>query len=191
MPVSTAKQERVCPWWLGYLLACPLRSLFQNPAKILGPYVREGMIVLEPGPGMGFFTLELARRVGDAGRVVAVDIQPKMLERLERRAAKAGLRNRVVTRLVPPDSMELHDLAGMVDFALAFAVVHEMPDGARFFREVSEALKPGGAVLLVEPPGHVKVEAFDQELSAAGRAGLTVVDRPKVGRSHAALLRKG
>src|ERR1022692_3696772 len=57
-----------------------------RPAKILAPYVCEGMTVLEPGPGMGFFTLELARRVGASGRVVAVDIQPRMLDRLKRPA---------------------------------------------------------------------------------------------------------
>ncbi len=56
--------ERVCPWWLGYFLASPIRRLWQNPAQILRPYVREGMTVLEPGPGMVFFTLELARLVG-------------------------------------------------------------------------------------------------------------------------------
>src|SRR5512138_3220808 len=103
--------QRVCPWWLGYLLACPLRRFSQDPAKILAPYVREGMTVLEPGPGMGFFTLELARRVGDAGRVVAVDIQPKMLAALKKRVAKAGLRNRVEARLVRANSMGLSDLS--------------------------------------------------------------------------------
>ena len=63
--------QRVCPWWLGYLLASPLRRLMQDPVKVLAPYVREGMIVLEPGPGMGFFTLELARLVGPSGRIVS------------------------------------------------------------------------------------------------------------------------
>jgi len=78
---------RVCPWWLGYLLASPVRRLLQDPRKLLGPYVREGMTVLEPGPGMGFFTLEIARLVGPSGRVVAVDIQPRMLSSLRRRSA--------------------------------------------------------------------------------------------------------
>ena len=55
---------RVCPWWIGWLLASPVRKLMQDPARILAPWVRDGMTVLEPGPGMGFFTLELARRVG-------------------------------------------------------------------------------------------------------------------------------
>ena len=49
--------ERVCPWWLGYLLASPMRRWLEDPVDILAPYVHEGMTVLEPGPGMGFFTL--------------------------------------------------------------------------------------------------------------------------------------
>ena len=72
-------EKRVCPWWLGYVLASPLRRWLQDPAAIVAPYVREGMTVLEPGPGMGFFTLELARRVGPKGRVIAVDVQPRMI----------------------------------------------------------------------------------------------------------------
>jgi ubiquinone/menaquinone biosynthesis C-methylase UbiE len=71
--------HRICPWWLGYILASPLRRLLQDPAALLKPYVREGMTVLEPGPGMGFFTVELARHVGPSGRVIAVDVQPRMI----------------------------------------------------------------------------------------------------------------
>ena len=125
--------HRVCPWWLGYLLASPLRRLIQNPAKVLGPYVREGMTVLEPGPGMGFFTLELARLVGPTGRVLAVDIQPRMLASLRRRAARAGLADRVDIRVVPSDTLGLADMAGSVDFTSAIAVVHELPNVERFF----------------------------------------------------------
>src|SRR5271157_3136661 len=107
-----AMSHRVCPWWLGYLLASPLRRLFQDPVKLLSPYVRAGMTVLEPGPGMGFFTLDLARLVGPGGHVVAVDIQPKMLSSLQRRLVRAGLLERVDARLVPADSMRLAGLAG-------------------------------------------------------------------------------
>jgi predicted O-methyltransferase YrrM len=60
--------------------------------------------VLEPGPGMGSFTLELARRVGPNGRVIAVDVQPRMIAGLKRRLAKAGLLERVDARIAPPDS---------------------------------------------------------------------------------------
>jgi len=181
----------VCPWWLGYLLACPWRRFLQDPGKILGPYLREGMTVLEPGPGMGFFTLETARRVGSSGRVIAVEIQPKMLHRLKRRAEKAGLLGRLDARLAMPESMNLDGLDGQVDFAFAFAVVHEMPDTDSFFLQTARCLKPGGSLLLAEPAGHVKAGRFEQELAAAARAGFSVVDRPVIPRSRAALFKKG
>ena len=182
--------SHVCPWWIGYLLASPLRRLFHSASKVVAPYVHEGMTVLEPGPGMGFFTLELARRVGAAGRVVAVDIQAQMLDRLKRRAAKAGLLERVDARLAHPDSMGLADLAGKVDFALAFAVVHEMPSASTFFTETFAALKTNASLLLAEPAGHVKPPLFDKELAFATEAGFHLEGRHAISHCHAALLKK-
>jgi SAM-dependent methyltransferase len=180
--------HRVCPWWLGYFLASPLRRLMVDPRKLLAPWVKEGITVLEPGPGMGFFTLELARLVGPSGRVIAVDIQPKMLSRLKRRASRAGILGRIDARLAAPDSMGLSDLAGAVDFTVAFAVVHEMPDAAQFFVQVAAASKPGSRLFFVEPAGHVTASEFEEELKAAAKGGFELVDRPVVRRSHAALL---
>jgi len=182
--------HRICPWWLGYVLASPLRRLLQDPAATVNPYVREGMTVLEPGPGMGFFTLELARQVGASGRVVAVDVQPRMIAGLKRRMAKAGLLERTDARLALSDSLGLQDLKGKVDFALAMAVVHEMSSSGRFFAEVAQAMKPGATLLLAEPAGHVKKDAFEAELQDAAAAGLEVTDRPTIRRSRAALLKK-
>lgn len=182
--------KRVCPWWVGYLLACPLRRFPHNPPRILGQYVHEGMTVLEPGPGMGFFTLDLARLVGRSGRVIAVDVQPKMIAALKRRLAKAGLLERVDVRLVSPDSMGVNDLDGRVDFTLAFAVVHEMPAAGPFFAEAARASKPGACLLLAEPAGHVKDAEFEAELQTAAQAGFILSDSPSIRRSHAALLKK-
>jgi cyclopropane fatty-acyl-phospholipid synthase-like methyltransferase len=182
--------HRVCPWWLGYVLASPLRRLLQDPVAIVKPYIREGMTVLEPGPGMGFFTVEMARQVGASGRVIAVDVQPRMIAGLKRRLAKAGLLERTDARLAPSDSLGLEDLQGKVDFALAMAVVHEMPSSRRFFAEVAEAMKPGATLLLAEPSGHVKKDAFEAELQDAAAAGLKVKDRPVLRRSQAAVLKK-
>ena len=182
--------HRVCPWWLGYVLASPLRRLLQDPVAVIQPYVREGMTVLEPGPGMGFFTVELARQVGASGRVIAVDVQPRMIAGLKRRLAKAGLLERTDARLASSDSLGLQDLHGKVDFALAMAVVHEMPNSSRFFAEVAQAMKPGATLLLAEPSGHVKNDAFEAELQDAAAAGLELTDRPVIRRSHAALLKR-
>lgn len=157
---------------------------------MVASYVREGMTVLEPGPGMGFFTLPLARRVGAGGRVVAVDSQPKMLAGLKRRAARAGLLDRVDIRLAQPERLGVADLAGRVDFVLLFAVLHEMPDAASFFREMHRALKPGAGLLLAEPAGHVNEADFEGELKLAAQAGLSVAGRPTIARSRAAVLKK-
>lgn len=180
--------HRICPWWLGYLLASPLRRLMQDPAKVLASYAQEGMTVLEPGPGMGFFTLELGRLVGASGRVVAVDIQPRMLTTLKRRAARAGLLDRVEARMAAPDTLGITDLAGSVDFTLAFALVHELPAIEPFFAEVAAASKQGAGLLFVEPAGHVKTAASEAELDAAIHAGFKLADRPAIRRSHAASL---
>ncbi len=182
--------HRVCPWWFGYFLASPLRKLRQDPHAILSPFVRDGMVVLEPGPGRGFFTLELARLVGPNGRVVAVDVQARMLSVLRRRARRVGVLERIETRQADGADLAAGDLAGRVDFALAFAMVHEVPDPARFFTEVAAALKPGGLILLAEPRGHVSARDFDATLRTAAVHGLRATDRPRIAGSHAALLVK-
>jgi ubiquinone/menaquinone biosynthesis C-methylase UbiE len=181
--------HRLCLWWLGYLTASPLRQLVDKPAKILAPYVSEGMTVLEPGPGMGFFTLELARRVGPRGRVVAVDVQPRMLNGLRRRATKAGLLERIDARLATRDSLGISDLAD-VDFVLAFAMVHELPAVEPFFAEMARVLRPGGFLLLAEPKGHVNPELFDHEVQAATDAGFVDAGRPSIPHRYAAILTK-
>jgi ubiquinone/menaquinone biosynthesis C-methylase UbiE len=172
-------------------MASPLRALFDSPPdKVLAPYVTDGSTVLEPGPGMGFFTLKLARRVGSNGRVIAVDIQPRMIRGLIHRASKAGLGSRIEARLAAADSMRVEDLKGQVDFVLAYAMVHEMPSDTVFFAEASASLKRGGRLLLVEPAGHVTAEDFEVELANARIAHLEVAARPLIRRNHAALLLK-
>ena len=49
-------KHKVCPWWWGFSLLLPFRKWFQgqDPHQILAPYIKEGMTVLEPGPGMGY-----------------------------------------------------------------------------------------------------------------------------------------
>jgi len=160
-----------CPPWVGYLLLNPLRKLLENADRILGPFVREGMIVMEPGCGMGYFTLPLARMVGPKGRVVAVEIQLKMLSVLERRARKAGLLDKIELRQAGAHGLGVEDLSGEVDFAAALHMVHEVPDQSSFFTEVWKALKPGGKLLVVEPRRHVTQDRFEQTVAAAEKIG--------------------
>jgi ubiquinone/menaquinone biosynthesis C-methylase UbiE len=183
--------KRVCPVWVGYLLASPIRKLFQNPQRILSPYVENGMKVLDVGCAMGFFSLPLAQMVGSTkGKVICVDVQEKMIRSLEKRARKAGLSDRIETRICHHDSLCLDDLKGKVDFAFASAVVHEVPDASRFFSEIYKTMKPAGRFLVIEPKGHVSAKHFKTIVSAAEQKGFKIIEGPPIGRSRAVLLGK-
>ena len=129
------------------------------------------MTTLDIGCGMGFFSIPLAHLVGANGKVICVDIQEKMLKGLEKRAQKAGVSTRIETRLCYQHTIGLQDLAEKIDFALAFAVVHEVPDPTRFFTELCATIVPFGSVLLAEPKGHVSEEEFTITLSMAQQQG--------------------
>jgi 2-polyprenyl-3-methyl-5-hydroxy-6-metoxy-1,4-benzoquinol methylase len=181
---------KICPPWVGYLLASPVRRLLQNPEKILAPYVEEGMTALDIGCAMGFFSLPLARMVGEKGKVVCADVQEKMLQSLRTHARRAGLADRIITHLCPHDSLALDHFEKKIDFALVFAVVHEVPDAFKFFRELSTTMKPGSKCLLAEPKWHVSEERFSKTLAEARENGLQLASRPAIATSRAALVVK-
>jgi ubiquinone/menaquinone biosynthesis C-methylase UbiE len=180
----------VCPVWVGYLLANPIRALFQNPERILAPHVKPGMHVLDVGSAMGFFSLPLARLVGPSGRVVCVDLQQQMLDSLVRRAHRAQVLDRIEARRCSTESLGITDLHDQIHFALLFAVVHEVDDPARLFPEIHNVLRQGGRVLIAEPKGHVPGHAFDESLSVAERGGLRKIDALRIPWSHGALLER-
>ena len=180
----------VCPYWVGYFLVNPLRKYYQNPEKILASYVTEGMTVLDIGSAMGFFSLPLARMVGQNGKVICVDLQEKMLKRLEKRAIKQGLFDRIHLHHCRENSLELAKFQNKVDFALAFAVVHEVPDQPGFFAEIYQALKSGGQLLIAEPKGHVNSDAFAKTIAVAKQNNFKSIASLKITGSHAVLMEK-
>ena len=182
--------ERVCPVWVGYLLASPVRKLLQNPEKILSPYVKQDMKVLDVGSAMGFFSLPLARMVGPNGKVICVDMQEKMIQSLKKRARKAGLSDRIELRICNQKSLGLHEFKEKIDFAFASAVVHEVTDTSSFFSEIYEGIKQGGKFLVIEPKGHVTEKDFEVSISVAGKNGFSVIDNPKIPRSRSVLFEK-
>jgi 2-polyprenyl-3-methyl-5-hydroxy-6-metoxy-1,4-benzoquinol methylase len=187
---SIAKNH-TCPVWLGYLLASPIRRLFESPAKMVISLVEPGQRILELGPGLGFFTMPLATSVGPDGKVVCVDVQAGMLERLGKRLAKRGLRESVELRQCGPDDLGLDDVKGSFDVATAIHVVHETPSPGNTIRALAASLKKGGHLLLAEPPGHCSREMWNDEASAAEQSGLVRVPHPSLeGRRMLALWRR-
>ena len=162
----------------------PIRRLIHNPGKILGEYIEPGQTVLDLGCGSGTFTIAMARMVVEAGRVIAVDVQEEMLQMVRQKAVKEGLACRITTHKSAPDGIGISD---KVDFALAFYMIHEVPDVDAFLMEVASLLKPSGKLLIAEPLMHVSESSFKKTVDAARLAGLKPVSEPKIRFSRSML----
>jgi ubiquinone/menaquinone biosynthesis C-methylase UbiE len=179
--------RHLCPVWLGYFLASPLRRLFENPDRILSPHLASGMLAMDLGCAMGFYSLPMAEMVGAEGHVVCIDLQERMIRSLYRRAKKTGLQSRMELRVCSETDLNVLDLEGSVDFALASAVVHEVPDPGRFFSQVQGTLKPEGELIVIEPGSHVSAARFENTLRTAEERGLKLVESRRMGSRRMAL----
>ncbi len=177
----------VCPWWLAYTFDHRLRLLAHNPEKLFGKYVRPDMTVVDLGCGLGFNSIGLAKLVGNSGKVVALDIQQKMLDVVMKRAKKMGIENRIAPHLALGNDLNLHVKA---QFILAFYMAHEVPDPDRLMGQVADNLSVDGRFMMVEPPFHVSKKGFDESIALAETLGLVLEDRHKILFGRTAVLRK-
>ncbi|MFA0823168.1 MAG: class I SAM-dependent methyltransferase [Methanomethylovorans sp.] len=184
--MSTQKNP-VCPVERSGSLDNRIRRWLQNPRKILNPYVKEGMTVLEVGCGPGFFTIDLARMVGDDGRVVAADLQEGMLQRLQEKIQGSEIEHRIALHKCTEDKI---GVSGKFDLVFLFYMVHEVPNKKAFFNELSSVLKTNGKIYMVEPPFHVSKKDFEESILKANLSGLIVESRPKLFPNKTALLKK-
>lgn len=177
--------EHICPWWLAYTFDNPLRRLMHRPERVLGPYVRQGMSVMDVGCGMGHFSIGMARMVGPEGSVLSVDMQGRMLATLMRRARKAGVAERIRTHQCDANSLGVEE---QVDFILAFWMVHESPDQQSMLARFKGLLNaPEGRLLVAEPRMHVSKRSFEASVKNAESQGLILMERPRVAFSHSAV----
>jgi ubiquinone/menaquinone biosynthesis C-methylase UbiE len=79
----SAGKNRVCPVTIASSLDSSIRRWLLDPRKILGPYIKKGMTALDVGCCPGFFSFDLAQMVGKSGRIIASDLQEKMLQKLK------------------------------------------------------------------------------------------------------------
>ena len=183
--MNSANSKRVCPVEMAGGLDNWIRRLLQNPQKILRPYIEKGMTVLDLGCGPGFFTTELSKMLGGSGKVIAVDLQEGMLEKLKQKIKGTALEQRIELHKCSNDTI---GVTGKVDFVLAFYMLHEVPDKDKLFGELLSILKPKAKILVIEPMFHVSKESFENMIDKVKSIGLEVIDRPKVFFSRAVLL---
>jgi len=179
--------RELCPWWFAYTFDNPVRRLLHKPDKVLGSYVKEGMTVVDIGCGMGHFSIGMAKLVGANGRVISVDLQQKMLDRVGKRARHASIGDRISLRLCQRGDIGVTE---RVDFVLTFWMAHEVPDAEAMFGQIRSILKDGGKWLLAEPRLHTSLDRFEGMVSTAINCGFSVVGRPTVVMSYAVVLEK-
>ena len=125
------------PALYGPFLDSRLRRLIQPPAEIVARSgIRPGMRVLEIGCGSGAFTTTVARLVGAAGEVAALDIQPGMLAQLDRKLARPENQDIGNVRLYLSGAYALPFEAERFDAVYMVTVLPEIPDQARALAEV-------------------------------------------------------
>ncbi len=182
------KNKRICPVRHSGCLDNKIRKLFQNPQKILGNYVKDGMTVLDLGCGPGFFSVEMAKMVGGSGRVIAADLQEGMLQKLKVKIQGTEIEKRIKLHKCEEDKIGVSE---KVDFILAFYIVHEVPNQNAFLEEIKSILKPNGKVLIVEPKlFHVSKEMFEKTIMKAKETGFEPIEKPRVFLSRAVIFRK-
>jgi ubiquinone/menaquinone biosynthesis C-methylase UbiE len=138
---------RYFPHQLSFLIDNPLRALLISPVALAGRLqLRPGARVLEIGPGSGFFSLELARRV-PAGRLELFDLQAEMLVKARAKLRRAGLRNAGFTQ---GDAGSLPFASAAFDAALLVAVLGEVPDRRACLQSLRRVLRPGGLLAFHE-----------------------------------------
>ena len=126
----------------------PEREDEEAPSKAIDALdLKPGMVVADIGAGSGYYASRIAKRVGPTGRVYATDIQPGMIELLDRRIKSEGLTN-VTTILGGMDDPKLPPKS--IDLAIMVDVYHELQQPQLFLQRLKDTFKPGGRLVLLE-----------------------------------------
>jgi len=126
----------------------PGRDVWQKPDAVIQALgVAPGMTVADLGAGTGYFSVHLAKAVGEKGRVLAIDVEPKLVDYMKERAEKAKLAQ-LVAVLAPVDDPKLPQRG--VDLVLIVDTWHHIDDRLHYLEKLASGLKAGGRVAVVD-----------------------------------------
>ena len=179
--------DHVCPWWLAYTFDNPLRALFHKPDHLFSSFIKPGMTVADIGCGLGYFSIGMAKLVGENGKVLAVDIQEKMLEKMEKRSRRRGFGETIHPIQCSESDISISE---PLDFALTFWMAHETPNVESFLGQIHKVLKPGGYYYITEPKFHVSADDYKREMDLAAKVGFVIKEEPSVNFSYASVLQR-
>jgi precorrin-6B methylase 2 len=131
------------PW-----LERPERETEERPQLVIDAFeIKPGQTIADLGAGSGYYSFRIAPLVGEQGKVLAIDVEPRMLRIVAERARRAGIEN-VETVLSTAHDPNLP--ANSVDLLFMVDVYHELEFPKEMMLKVRDALKPGGRVALIE-----------------------------------------
>jgi len=185
--MESTEKNKVCSVERARVLDISLRKLIHNPNKMLKPFIKEGMTVMDLGCGPGFFTFEMAKLVGPTGKVTAVDLQDGMIEIVRKKITNSILEKNIELHKCQNDKI---GLSKTFDFILIFYMLHEVPDQSIFLQEVFSLLNPGGIVLISEPKFHVTESDFDKSKKILRNIGFEIIEEPKVFFSRSVVIKR-
>jgi ubiquinone/menaquinone biosynthesis C-methylase UbiE len=170
----------------------PARDAWQKPDRVIALLrLQPGMRVADVGAGTGYFEPHLSRAVGAAGEVLAVDVEPGMVEHISKRATREGLAN-VKTQLGAADDPKL--AAGAFDRVLVVDTWHHVEDRVGFAKKIARGLRAGGALFVVDftkesphgPPAAARIppEELKGELESAGFGNVKIHASAATGLPH-------
>lgn len=180
------------PW-----LDRPEREDEEHPTKVIDALeLKGGEVVADLGAGSGYFTFKLSPKVGEKGKVLAVDIQDEMIAELKKRIEKNKVTNVETVKCTESDP-KLPE-AG-VDIVLMVDVYHEIAFPYEVMSAIRKALKPGGRMVFVEyrkedPKVPIKeihkmsIEQLKKEMAVVGLVHQKTVDT--LPRQHIAIFEK-
>jgi len=147
------------------------RWLDNHASEVLAEVgVRAGQVVLDFGCGSGRYAIPAAKLVGRDGRVYALDISGRALDRMEEKAEREGLKN--IVRIDSSGGEEIHLEGKTIDLMLLIDVLQKIDDRGALFDEAYRILKPGGVVVVY--PMHLTIEEVE---NLAISKGLNLEDR--------------
>ena len=181
------QETYVCPPNLAPSLDNFIRKRIHNPIKIYSKYIREGMTIIDIGCGPGFFIEAFVEMTGSKGKVIAADLQEKMLEKVKKKIQGKHIENTVMIHKCGKEKTGIDIKA---DFVNAFYMVHEVPSSSNLINEIYSILNKNGIFFLTEPKVHVSKKDFDNTVKLAENAGFKIIDRPKILISRSAVFIK-
>ncbi len=180
-------RKGVCPYQLSFILDSPFRRLILSPEKLADRlHLKEDSKVIEIGPGSGYFSVEVARRI-PYGHLELFDLQEEMLEKARRKISAAGLHNVGFTK---GDAINLPFEKGTFDVAFLVSVLGEVSDPKACLQSLYKILRPTGLLSITEQPGDPDFLSLSTVRLMAENEGFTLIEVYGKKRNYTANFKK-